>query len=213
MSGAAEEDLNIPKNEKRPAMIRQLTYPFSEATVRELRAGERVRVSGRVFTGRDRLHRHLAEGGESPVPLRDGAIYHCGPVTLPDGGGWRVVAAGPTTSIREEPYMATVIGTCGVRVIIGKGGMGAKTAEACREHGCVYLQAAGGCAALLAQRFRKVEGVHFLGAFGAAEALWVLEADGFEAVVGIDAEGGNLFDAIREQSGEKLKRLVSSRVI
>ena len=101
--------------------------------------------------------------------------------------------------------MATVIRTCGVRVIIGKGGMGAKTAEACRRYGCVYLQAAGGAAVLLAQCFRQVEGVHFLDVFGATEALWVLEADGLEAVVGIDAEGLSLFDDIREQSKAQLE--------
>ena len=191
-------------------MSHQLTYPFSETAVRGLRVGERVRVSGRIFTARDRLHKYLAEGGQPPVPLRDGAIFHCGPVTVPSGDGWRVVAAGPTTSIREEPYMATIIRTCGVRVVIGKGGMGAKTAEACREHGCVYLQATGGAAVLLAQRFRHVEGVHFLGDFGAAEALWVLEADNLETIVGIDAEGHNLFDDIRQQSKSRLEKLIGT---
>jgi len=192
-------------------MTKHLTYPFSEPAVRGLRAGERVCVSGRVFTGRDRLHKHLAEGGAAPVSLRDGAMYHCGPVVIPNEGGWRVLAAGPTTSMREEPYMAAVIATQGVRVIIGKGGMGAKTAEACREYGCVYLQTVGGTAALLAQRLRRVEGVHFLSDFGAAEALWVFEADGLEAVVGIDTEGTNLFDDIREQSKARLAGLMKSR--
>ncbi|MCL1921652.1 MAG: FumA C-terminus/TtdB family hydratase beta subunit [Kiritimatiellaeota bacterium] len=191
-------------------MTKQLTYPFSETAIRALRVGERVSVSGRVFTGRDRLHKYLAEGGASPVALRDGAIYHCGPVTVPqEGGGWRVAAAGPTTSIREEPYMAAVIAAHGVRVIIGKGGMGANTAAACREHGCVYLQTAGGCAALLAQRIRRVEGVHFLNEFGAAEALWVFEADNLEAVVGIDTEGRSLFDIVRGESQAKLQQLLS----
>ena len=188
-------------------MTTQLHYPFSESAVRALRVGERVSVSGRVFTGRDRLHKYLAEGGTPPVPLRDGAIYHCGPVTVPHDGGWRIVAAGPTTSIREEPYMAAIIETHGVRVIIGKGGMGAKTVEACRKHGCVYLQATGGAAVLLAQCFRQVEDVHLLDAFGAAEALWVLEADGLEAVVGIDTEGRNLFADIRRESEIKLAEL------
>ena len=188
-------------------MTKKLAYPFSETAIRELRVGERVSVSGRIFTGRDRLHKHLAEGGETPVSLKDGAIFHCGPVTVPCGKGWRVVAAGPTTSIREEPYMATIIRTCGVRMVIGKGGMGAKTTEACREHGCVYLQATGGAAVLLAQRFRRVEGVYFLDTFGATEALWVLEADALEAVVGIDTEGQSLFDNIREQSKAKLQLL------
>jgi len=188
--------------------MRALIYPFSEKAVRELRVGERVRVSGRIFTARDRLHKYLAEGGQTPVSLRDGAIFHCGPVTVPSGDGWRVVAAGPTTSIREEPYMAAIIRTCGVRVVVGKGGMGAKTVEACREHGCVYLQATGGTAVLLAQRFRRVECVHFLNEFGAAEALWVLEADNLETIVGIDAEGHSQYDDIREQSKAQLEKRI-----
>jgi len=176
--------------------------------VRALRAGEIVRIFGRVFTGRDRLHKYLAEGGACPVSLRDGALFHCGPVVVPREGGWRVVAAGPTTSVREEPYMATVLEQHGVRVIIGKGGMGPATQAACARCGCVYLQAVGGAAALLAQRIRSVVGVHFLDAFGATEALWELEVEAFEAVVGIDTHGHNLFDDVRVASGLVLDRLI-----
>jgi len=180
--------------------------------VRALRAGDAVRVSGRICTGRDRLHKHLAEGGECPVDLRDGALFHCGPVVVPqtsDGrGGWRVVAAGPTTSIREEPYMARVIERSGVRVVIGKGGMGAATREACVKFGCVYLQAVGGAAALIAQQVTRVEQVHFLEAFGATEALWELEVEGLEAVVGIDAGGRSLYDEVRDASAERLRHLL-----
>ena len=186
-------------------------HSTAEQTIRGLRAGDRVSVNGRVFTGRDRLHKYLAEGGPPPVPLGGGAIYHCGPVvawraSVP-ASRWRVTAAGPTTSMRNESYMAAIIAAHGIRVIIGKGGMGARTAEACREYGCVYLQAVGGAAALLAQRFRRVGGVYFLDTFGAAEAMWELEADGLEAVVGMDTVGGNLYDEIREQSMAKLERL------
>ena len=186
---------------------KQIQYPFSEETVRGLRAGEIVQVSGRIFTGRDRLHKHLAEGGACPVSLRDGAIYHCGPVVVPQGGGWRVVAAGPTTSVREEPYMAKIIAEHGVRVIIGKGGMGAATREACARCGCVYLQAVGGAASLLAQRILRVDGVFFREQFGPAEALWQLEVEGFEAVVGVDAHGRDLFDEVLRQSAERLDAL------
>jgi len=190
--------------------MNELRYPFSEEAVRALRAGEVVRIFGRVFTGRDRLHKHLAEGGACPVALRDGALYHCGPVVVPQGSGWRVVAAGPTTSAREEPYMAEVIARHGVRLIIGKGGMGAATQAACARHGCVYVQAVGGAAALLAQRVRRVEGVHFLETFGATEALWQLEVESFEAVVGIDTHGRNLFDEVKASSGEVLRRLTGT---
>jgi len=189
--------------------MNELRYPFCEEAVRALRAGDIVRVSGLVFTGRDRLHKHLAEGGACPVPLRDGALYHCGPVVVPQEGGWRVVAAGPTTSMREEPYMADIVARHGVRVIIGKGGMGAATQAACERHGCVYLQAVGGAAALLAQRVRRVTGVHFLDAFGAAEALWEFEVDALEAVVGMDTLGRNLFDEVQAASGEQLRRLLN----
>ena len=187
--------------------MKQLRYPFSEEAVRGLRAGEIVQVNGRVFTGRDRLHKYLAEGGACPVSLRDGAIYHCGPVVVPQGGGWRVVAAGPTTSVREEPYMAKIIAEHGVRVIIGKGGMGAATREACKKFGCVYLQAVGGAASLLARRIVRVDGVFFRDEFGPAEALWQLEVEGFETVVGIDAHGRDLFDEIKVSSGKALRCL------
>ena len=187
--------------------MKQLRYPFSEAAVRDLRAGEVVQVFGRVFTGRDRLHKYLAEGGTCPVALRDGALFHCGPVVVPEGAGWRVVAAGPTTSVREEPYMADIIARHGVRVIIGKGGMGAATREACARHGCVYLQAVGGAAALLAQRIRRVEGVSLLEEFGAAEALWQLDVEAFEAVGGVDAHGCDLFEDVRRASAAALHAL------
>ena len=187
--------------------MNELRYPFCEEAVRALRAGDVVRVSGLVFTGRDRLHKYLAEGGACPAPLRDGALYHCGPVVVPQAGGWRVVAAGPTTSIREEPYMADIIARYGVRVIIGKGGMGAATHAACERHGCVYLQAVGGAAALLAQRVRRVSGVHFLNEFGAAEAMWEFEVEAVEAVVGMDTLGRNLFDEVKRSSAERLREL------
>ncbi|MBP5227578.1 MAG: fumarate hydratase C-terminal domain-containing protein [Kiritimatiellae bacterium] len=184
-----------------------LRYPFSESAVRALRAGETVRVSGTVFTGRDRLHKYLAEGGASPVDLRDAALFHCGPVVVPEGTGWRVMAAGPTTSIREEPYMATIIAGQGVRVIIGKGGMGAKTQAACIERGCVYLQAVGGAAALLAKRIKRVEDVYLLDAFGATEAMWRLDVEGLEAVVGIDTVGGHVFESVKAASAARLAEL------
>lgn len=188
-----------------------LHYPFSETAVRALQAGETVRISGRLFTGRDRLHKYLVEGGSCPVSLQDGALFHCGPVAVQQEGVWHIVAAGPTTSIREEPYMARVIRDFGVRVIIGKGGMGPATQTACSRYGCVYLQAVGGAAALLARRIRCVENVFFLDTFGATEALWQFDVENFEAVVGIDTHGRNLFDAVRAHSKEHLDRLTGAK--
>ncbi len=189
-----------------------LRLPLSEADVRALRAGDEVALSGLVHTGRDRFHKFLAEGHPSPVDLRGGALFHCGPVVVRDEdapGGWRVVAAGPTTSAREEPYMAGIVRREGLRAIVGKGGMGSATSEACRECGCVYLQAVGGAAALLARRVRRVAAVHFLDEFGATEACWSLEVENLPALVGVDAAGRSLFDDVRASSRAALDSLLS----
>ncbi len=139
-----------------------LSFPFSEEKIRALKVGDEVAISGVVFTGRDAVHKYLHEGGKLPegVSLRDGIIYHCGPVMMPQAdGSWQCTAAGPTTSIREEPYQWQVIRDFGLRGVIGKGGMGDKTLAACKEHGCVYLHAIGGAAQVLAECVKKVRNV------------------------------------------------------
>lgn len=188
-----------------------LTYPFTESAIRTLSVGDAVSLNGLIYTGRDRLHKFLFDGGESPVDLHDGAIYHCGPVMAKTGRGWRVVAAGPTTSLREEPYMARIIERCGVRVIIGKGGMGRATAEACQRLGCVYVQVVGGAAVLLGQRVTAVRGVHFMDDFGAAEAMWALDVEHIEGVVAMDAQGRSLYDEVATASRMQLTRLLALR--
>lgn len=181
-------------------MMHRLKEPFSAASLASLRVGDAVSLSGLIYTGRDRLHKHLFEGGTTTVPLLDSALYHCGPVAVMDGTEWRIAAAGPTTSIREEPYMARIIAENGVRVVIGKGGMGAATAAACARHGAVYLEAVGGAAQVLAACVRRVKGVHFLAEFGQAEAMWVLSVKDFPAIVSIDPRGRNLHDAVERES-------------
>ena len=193
--------------------MKDLRAPFDPDVVRSLRAGEAVRISGRVFTARDRVHKFLAEGGDPGVDLRGGAIYHCGPIVLPagkaDGGaGWRIVAAGPTTSIREEPYMAGIVARHGIRLVLGKGGMGPATLAAFREHPCAYIQIVGGAAAALAACVRRVEDVAFLDEFGATEALWTLEVEGLEGIVGMDCQGGDLFHDILAASKARLDALI-----
>lgn len=169
--------------------------PFTEEKIRALKVGDEVLISGVVFTGRDAVHKHLHEGGKLPsgVSLRDGILYHCGPVMLqqPDGS-WKCTAAGPTTSIREEPYQAQIIRDFGLRGVIGKGGMGDRTLAACKEHGCVYLHAVGGAAQVLAECVKKVRNVYFKDEFGAPEAIWELEIADFPAVVTIDSHGNSL---------------------
>jgi tartrate/fumarate subfamily iron-sulfur-dependent hydro-lyase beta chain len=187
--------------------MKKLAYPFTASKIRQLKAGDKVDISGRVFTGRDRLHKYLYEGGRSPVELKDGAIYHCGPVVLRKEGNWHVCAAGPTTSVRQELYMPRIIEQNHVRMIIGKGGMGEATMKACVKHGCVYMQVVGGAASLLAQNIEKVEGVHFIKEFGDADAMWELLVKGFKAVVTMDAYGRNLHKKVRARSKRALNAL------
>ena len=126
-----------------------LTAPFTEEKIRALKVGDQVAISGVLYTGRDAVHKYLHEGGALPagVSLRDGILYHCGPVVIKDEhGAWKCVAAGPTTSAREEPYQGALIKQFGIRGVIGKGGMGERTLKACQEGGCVYLHAIGGAA-------------------------------------------------------------------
>jgi tartrate/fumarate subfamily iron-sulfur-dependent hydro-lyase beta chain len=186
----------------------ELKGPFNEAMVRELCAGQRVRLSGIAFTGRDRFHKHIASGGESPFDMADGVLYHCGPVVVYRGGRWLVRAAGPTTSMREEPYAAEVMRRLGVRIMIGKGGMGAATQAACLRYGCVYLQAVGGAASVMASAIEEVTDVAFLEEFGAAEALWKMRVEGLEAVVAMDTHGGNLYDEVRSNAFSRFKCLL-----
>ena len=187
-----------------------LSYPFREDAVRQLNAGDSVEITGIIYTGRDRFHKHFADGGELPVDFRDGALYHCGPVVVKCGDGWKVVAAGPTTSVRENPYEPAFIERSGVRLIIGKGGMDANTLEACRKFGAVYLQAVGGAAALAAACVKRVRSVSFLDKFGTAEACWGFEVENFPAIVAMDSHGASLFDTIRKSSAEVLSRLVGN---
>ena len=191
-----------------------LRYPFDEQQVRSLKAGDAVSITGLVYTGRDKFHKYFADGGKPPVDFRDGALYHCGPVVVRDrgagGGDWRVVAAGPTTSVRENPYEPSFIAKSGVRLVIGKGGMDAATLAAMKKHGCVYIQAVGGAAALSAAAVRRVAGVSFLDEFGAAEAVWHLEVEGFTGIVAMDARGCSLFEKVAEASSAEFRRLTSA---
>src|SRR6516165_11937937 len=141
----------------------KLTTPVSEEKIRALKLGDEVLISGIIFTGRDAVHKYLHDGGKLPpgVNLKDGILYHCGPVVMKQNdGSWKATAAGPTTSIREEPYQWQVIRDFGLRGVIGKGGMGEKTLEACKQFGCVYLHAIGGAAQVLAQCIKKVSNVY-----------------------------------------------------
>jgi fumarate hydratase class I len=191
---------------KRTGREIRLEAPSDEATIRSLKVGDVVLISGRAFTGRDAVHHHLSNH-DAPVDLRGGVIYHCGPVVAkqPDGG-WKVTAAGPTTSIREEPYQADIIGKFGVRAVIGKGGMAGKTLAGLAKHGAVYLNAIGGAAQFYARCIERVDGVSLM-EFGTPEAMWHLQLKDFPAIVTMDAHGNSLHKDLEQESGAKLARL------
>ncbi len=183
------------------------TAPLSEADVRQLKVGDVVVLNGPMFTGRDALHKYLVSH-DSPVDLNGAVLYHCGPVMLKDEDGkWHVKAAGPTTSIREEPYQADILRKFGVRAVIGKGGMGKKTLAGLQEVGAVYLNAIGGAAQFYAEKITDVTGVDFLEEFGIPEAMWHLQTKGFIAVVTMDSHGNSLHADVEEESGRKLDLL------
>src|SRR5687768_9726844 len=182
-----------------------LQAPISEEQIRQLKVGDVVLISGRVYTGRDAVHAHLMKH-DPPVDLRGGVLYHCGPVVVKEGDGWRITAAGPTTSIREEPYQATILERFGVRVVIGKGGMGAKTLAGLQKSGAVYLNGIGGAAQFYARCIERVDGVS-LTEFGTPEAMWHLQVRDFPAIVTMDAHGNSLHKDVETESGKLLATL------
>ncbi|MCI1775172.1 MAG: fumarate hydratase [Paenibacillus lautus] len=179
-----------------------LQTPISEEQIRSLRVGDVVVIRGEMHTGRDALHKYLMDH-DAPIDLNGAVIYHCGPVMMQDEEGWHVKAAGPTTSIREEPYQGDILKKFGIRAVIGKGGMGPKTLQALQEHGGVYLNAIGGAAQYYARCIKKVNGVDFM-EFGIPEAMWHLEVDGFAAIVTMDSHGNSLHADVSKDSAQKL---------
>ncbi len=203
----------------------KLTVPISEEEIRKLTVGDQVLLNGVIVTGRDAAHKFLMEnfihGDPSKASaedgkvyerikelLKDGVLYHCGPIVgKKEDGSYYFVAAGPTTSIREEPYEAEVIEHFGLRGIIGKGGMGAKTLEAMKKFGAVYFHAVGGAASLIANAVKEVLEVHKLD-LGVPEAFWVIRVEDFPVVVTMDSHGNSMHTAVEEESKKKLEALL-----
>jgi fumarate hydratase, class I len=181
-----------------------LRAPLTEEQVRELKVGDVVLVSGEMFTGRDAVHAHLMKH-EPPVNLQGSVLYHCGPVVMKNGH-YQIKAAGPTTSIREEPYQGEIIKRYGVRAVVGKGGMGAKTLAAMQDFGAVYLNAIGGAAQYYAKCIDEVLGVNLL-EFGIPEAMWHLRVTDFPAIVTMDAHGNSLHADVEKSSALLLAKL------
>ena len=201
-----------------------LQIPISEEAIRSLRVGDQVRLYGTVVTARDAAHKYMKDtffrGGTIPEAdkvihdelarlWQGGVMYHCGPVVAKDETGrWKFVSAGPTTSTREEPYEYEVIKHFGLRAVIGKGGMGPKTLDACQQYGAVYLHAVGGAATLIASYVKEVLGVYKKEELGVPEAFWVVRVEGFPAVVTMDAHGASLHEKLFEASRERLNALL-----
>ncbi len=201
-----------------------LHIPISEEEIRRLHVGDQVRLYGLMATARDAAHKYIKDtffhGPEVPENERDtheqlkqlwagGVMYHCGPVVSKDAAGrYHFVSAGPTTSIREEPYEADVIRYFGLRAVIGKGGMGPKTLAACQQDGAVYLHAIGGAATLIASYVKEVVTVLKKEELGVPEAFWVVRVEGFPAVVTMDAHGVSLHDQLFEESKARLAELL-----
>lgn len=206
--------------------MRNVTLPISDDVIRDLKVGDPVLLSGVMITGRDAVHKWMIdtfvkktrqpEGDDLAVYeairplLNGGAIYHCGPVVAGlDTKQYRFVAAGPTTSIREEPYQGDVMRHFNLKAVIGKGGMGPKTLAACQEVPGVYLHAIGGAAALIGKTVVKVNGVYKMD-FGVPEAMWVIEVKDFPAVVTMDAHGDSLHATIEAKSKGVLEQLIAA---
>ena len=190
-------------------MIR-INLPVSEGDIRRLKVGDEVLISGTIATGRDNAHKWMVE--KKPAFLKkvlEGSfIYHCGPIVEKLAGGkYRVVSAGPTTSMREEPYQSEVIEMYGLRGIIGKGGMGKKTLDTLKKFGAVYAHATGGIAVALADAIKEVKGVYMLEEFGTPEAMWILEVKDFPCIISMDSHGNSLHEDVLAKSIEKIKNL------
>ncbi|MFO1443313.1 fumarate hydratase [Bacillus sp. Bva_UNVM-123] len=201
--GAEEAEKETAAASETSSNVITLQAPITEEQIRSLKVGDVVQINGRMYTGRDAIHHHLMSH-DAPVDLNGQVIYHCGPVMLKDAEGkWHVKAAGPTTSIREEPYQGDIMKKFGIRAVIGKGGMGPKTLAALEEHGGVYLNAIGGAAQYYADCIKEVEGVDLM-EFGIPEAMWHLRVEGFTAVVTMDSHGNSLHADVDKSSLEKL---------
>jgi fumarate hydratase class I len=183
----------------------RLQSPIPEAEIRKLKVGDIVLLRGDMYTGRDAVHAFLMKN-PPPAELSGGVIYHCGPVVLKENGGWKMTAAGPTTSIREEPYEAEIIRRYGIRAVMGKGGMGARTLAGLKESGAVYLNAIGGAAQYYARCIRRVKNVYLM-EFGIPEAMWHLEVQDFPAIVTMDSHGNSLHADVEKASALLLAKL------
>jgi fumarate hydratase class I len=191
--------------------IIKINLPVSEEEIRKLKVGDQVLLSGVMSTGRDGAHKYIMEHHPDFIRpyIKDSILYHCGPVVgKNEDGTWKFVAAGPTTSIREEPYEAHVIEEYQLRGVIGKGGMREKTLAALKKNGAVYFHAVGGAAVSQAVAVKEVLDVFLLEELGVPEAFWIIRVEDFPVVVTMDSNGDSLHDVIREKSSKIADALI-----
>lgn len=191
--------------------IYKLKTPISEEDARKLKVNDTIYITGTMVTARDQAHRRaleLAKKGEKiPIDLKGLAVFHCGPIVKKEGDKWIPVAAGPTTSTRMDIFEDEFIKTFGVRVVVGKGGMGKRTTEAMQKHGAVYGAFTGGAAVLAAKAIKNISAVEWYD-LGVPEALWIFEVEEFGPLtVSIDSHGNNLFEDIKKQVEENKKQI------
>jgi fumarate hydratase subunit beta len=190
----------------------RLKTPLKKDEVVRLSIGDVLYVSGEVFTSRDRTQSLiLKSGGKLPISLQGLVEFHAGPIVRRKNSGWEVVSIGPTTSLRMENKEYEFIRETGIAGVIGKGGMGSKTREACREFKAFYGVLPGGAAALIAKSVKRIIGVYWLEELGVPEAMWHLEVENLGPVtIVIDAFGNDLYEDLRRRVDKNLSRALKS---
>ncbi len=207
-----EKKFKVQSSKLNGEKAKTIKLPLTKKDVLSLNVGDRVLMSGQLVTGRDKFHKFLYNERprikEIPFHLKGAVLYHCGPIIKKTKEGFKLIAGGPTTSIRVEMYEHQIISDYGIRGIMGKGGMGRKTLKALKENGCVYFHTISGAAVYLADRIKRVVGVWKFEDFGMAEAMWIFDVEEFPAMVTMDAHGRSLHEEIEKISYRGLKKLI-----
>jgi tartrate/fumarate subfamily iron-sulfur-dependent hydro-lyase beta chain len=207
-----EKKFKVQSSKLNGEKAKTIKLPLTKKDVLSLNVGDRVLISGQLVTGRDKFHKFLYNERprikEIPFHLKGAVLYHCGPIIKKTKEGFKLIAGGPTTSIRVEMYEHQIISDYGIRGIMGKGGMGRKTLKALKENGCVYFHTISGAAVYLADRIKRVVGVWKFEDFGMAEAMWIFDVEEFPAMVTMDAHGRSLHEEIEKISYRGLKKLI-----
>ncbi|MDW7671033.1 MAG: L(+)-tartrate dehydratase subunit beta [Bacillota bacterium] len=191
-------------------MKKTLKTPITSEDLKDIKIGDVIYLDGYLITCRDVAHRRLIELGiKLPIDLEGLAIFHAGPIVKKENDKYSMVSIGPTTSMRMEKFEKEFIEQTGVKVIIGKGGMGEKTAQACKEQKAIHCVFPGGCAVLAATEVEEIEGVEWT-ELGMPESLWISRVKGFgPLIVSIDSEGSNLFENNKMVYNERKEKIVA----